>query len=102
MKSFVYDVNGEIQAVVFPVQDRLYLLTPTRMARLKEGVEDKLIERGFREAEIEPIGTSYREILDRTMQMYFVEENIALDGCRVEDDGKCPHGYPSWVRFLIG
>ncbi len=21
----------------------------------------------------------------------------AIDGCRVEPDGECPHGYPSWL-----
>ena len=24
----------------------------------------------------------------------------ALDGCLVEPDGVCPHGYPSWLRHL--
>jgi hypothetical protein len=24
----------------------------------------------------------------------------ALDGCTVEHDGTCPHGYPSWLRAL--
>jgi hypothetical protein len=24
----------------------------------------------------------------------------ATDGCRVEPDGVCPHGYPSWLLYL--
>ena len=24
----------------------------------------------------------------------------ALDGCRVEPDGRCPHGLPSWLLVL--
>ena len=24
----------------------------------------------------------------------------AIDGCWVEPDGECPHGYPSWLRAL--
>jgi hypothetical protein len=24
----------------------------------------------------------------------------ALDGCLVEPDGVCPHGHPSWLRYL--
>jgi len=24
----------------------------------------------------------------------------ALDGCEVEPDGMCPHGYPSWLLVL--
>lgn len=24
----------------------------------------------------------------------------ALDGCRVEPDGTCPHGFPSWILYL--
>ena len=29
------------------------------------------------------------------------ESNIkATDGCRVEPDGTCPHGHPSWLLRL--
>lgn len=24
----------------------------------------------------------------------------ATDGCKVEPDGKCPHGHPSWILKL--
>jgi hypothetical protein len=24
----------------------------------------------------------------------------ATDGCRVEPDGICPHGHPSWLMYL--
>ena len=24
----------------------------------------------------------------------------AMDGCHVEPDGNCPHGYPSWMLVL--
>lgn len=24
----------------------------------------------------------------------------ATDGCRVEPDGVCPHGHPSWLLYL--
>ena len=28
------------------------------------------------------------------------EDTEALDGCAVEPDGTCPHGAPSWLRYL--
>lgn len=24
----------------------------------------------------------------------------ATDGCQVEPDGTCPHGYPAWLLYL--
>ena len=24
----------------------------------------------------------------------------ATDGCRVEPDGRCPHGHPAWLMYL--
>ena len=27
-------------------------------------------------------------------------EVLATDGCEVEPDGVCPHGYPAWPRYL--
>ncbi|HHC72608.1 MAG TPA: hypothetical protein ENK54_06890 [Thiotrichales bacterium] len=27
-------------------------------------------------------------------------EATATDGCSVEPDGVCPHGHPSWPRYL--
>lgn len=24
----------------------------------------------------------------------------AIDGCKVEPDGECPHGYPSWLMAM--
>lgn len=35
--------------------------------------------------------------LERMMNDGVVE---ATDGCRVEPDGHCPHGHPSWMLYL--
>jgi hypothetical protein len=29
-----------------------------------------------------------------------MEDTEATDGCAVEPDGTCPHGYPSWLRYM--
>lgn len=32
----------------------------------------------------------------------WIEDGVAraIDGCRVEIDGDCPHGYPAWTKYL--
>ena len=37
----------------------------------------------------------------RTMEKWIMDGVAkATDGCRVEPDGKCPHGKPSWLIVL--
>ena len=38
----------------------------------------------------------------RTLQSWFYDSGTcrALDGCKVEPDGTCPHGAPSWLLKL--
>ena len=31
--------------------------------------------------------------------MFGSEQSEATDGCTVEPDGTCPHGYPSWELY---
>jgi len=36
-----------------------------------------------------------------TMEKWYNEGGCkAIDGCWVEPDGRCPHGYPSWMLAL--
>ena len=41
-------------------------------------------------------GAVREEMMERSLSDDLVE---ALDGCFVEDDGICPHGWPSWLRY---
>jgi len=36
------------------------------------------------------------------IEQWLWEDGVALatDGCRVEPDGRCPHGHPSWLIRL--
>lgn len=34
------------------------------------------------------------------MEWMFDSVCDATDGCRVEPDGVCPHGHPSWLKYL--
>lgn len=36
-----------------------------------------------------------------TLEEWFMDSMCdATDGCTVEHDGVCPHGYPSWFLYL--
>ena len=37
---------------------------------------------------------------DELCSMVFDGDCYATDGCCVEPDGMCPHGYPSWLLYL--
>lgn len=40
------------------------------------------------------------EVLEDMMERSMGDETVeALDGCPVEDDGTCHHGYPSWLVY---
>lgn len=40
------------------------------------------------------------EVAEDMMERSLTDESVeALDGCIVEDDGTCPHGYPSWLVY---
>ena len=104
MKTYRY-VNkaGRVVAVVFPMNGRYYVLTPHRFGRVREGAEEEILKSSkWQEAPpIEPIGESLKEMFDRAIQMSMADYCKALDGCRVEEDGVCSHGYPSWPRFFM-
>jgi len=38
--------------------------------------------------------------LQEMKQMVYDSVALATDGCRVELDGVCPHGHPSWLLRL--
>lgn len=41
------------------------------------------------------------EVMEEMIERDLVGEGIdALDGCIVEADGVCPHGFPSWLVYL--
>lgn len=39
---------------------------------------------------------------DETLEEWMMDDGgcDATDGCWVEPDGVCPHGYPSWFRYM--
>ena len=37
---------------------------------------------------------------DELIDMLSDGECYATDGCIIEPDGTCPHGYPSWILWL--
>jgi hypothetical protein len=43
-----------------------------------------------------PKPTAHRSVNDIAMGQ---SRNEATDGCYVEEDGVCPHGYPSWMLY---
>ena len=45
----------------------------------------------------ELFATPHYETIGRMAMAAVVD---ALDGCSVEPDGRCPHGYPSWLVAL--
>jgi len=48
-----------------------------------------------------PEPTSYLPSEGMLWQWFFEDSGCqATDGCWVEDDGVCPHGYPSWLLWL--
>jgi hypothetical protein len=63
---------------------------------------EKILERK-REQGCEIIEGAVEPTLDTLMKWSFDGVCDAIDGCRVEPDGTCPHGYPSWLlaRGLI-
>lgn len=54
-----------------------------------------------RQAAIWRTGSLMREPTAAVLERW-AENGVAkaLDGCRVEPDGHCPHGQPSWLLYL--
>ncbi len=44
--------------------------------------------------------TSPRPTVEQLMAWDFDGICEATDGCRVEPDGRCPHGHTSWLRLV--
>ena len=68
-------------------------------------------ERGLRRLREGASFEQYREKYPSAMKVKMPSDNTlarwmmddicpAVDGCRVEPDGTCPHGYPSWLMVL--
>jgi len=47
-----------------------------------------------------PKPTTETPDLDTLTEWMFDGICEATDGCMVEPDGVCPHGYPSWLLYL--
>lgn len=47
-----------------------------------------------------PTPTTDEPDLETIEDWMFDGDCEATDGCVVEPDGKCPHGHPSWLRYL--
>ena len=45
-------------------------------------------------------GEEYAVPSDREIEQMLWDTAEAIDGCRVEPDGTCPHGAPSWLLQL--
>lgn len=58
---------------------------------LEQAARDYLEDNGY---------ASAIEVAEDMMMRSLTDESVeALDGCIVEDDGTCPHGYPSWLVY---
>lgn len=47
-----------------------------------------------------PEPTMPKPDLEQIERWIFSSVCEATDGCIVEPDGMCPHGYPSWLLYL--
>ena len=46
-------------------------------------------------------GQTRAELIEELIALDYEDElTPTLDGCYVEPDGHCPHGYPSWLLYL--
>lgn len=58
---------------------------------LEQAARDYLDDNGY---------SSESQVVVEMMERSMCDEAVdALDGCQVEDDGTCPHGYPSWLMY---
>ena len=60
-------------------------------------VADQHADRRRRLAEQWPTPTTDRPSDDQIERWVYDSVVDATDGCRVEADGRCPHGHPSWL-----
>ncbi len=47
-----------------------------------------------------PEPTESKPDLEQLQEWVFDSVCEATDGCEVEPDGVCPHGYPSWMLYM--
>ena len=70
-----------------------------RIVTLKEGVDYEEYVKRISEKGYECIKTTKPSV--KTMEKWMMDGVIpAIDGCRVEPDGSCPHGYPSKMMAM--
>lgn len=71
----------------------VYVYRANRVRKLREGVSFEAYKAKYPEA-VKITAPPSPKTMERWM-----DEGVAkaLDGCRVEPDGRCPHGMPSWI-----
>ena len=77
----------------------LYVYRFNRVIKIKDGITlDTLKESGYFIKHPDTIVCSSVPPQNATMEKW-VENGIAraIDGCKVEPDGTCPHNKPSWL-----
>ncbi len=67
-----------------------------RVIRLKDGVAPREFEKRFPDARPVNPPPAISE-----MESWLCDDGIceSLDGCHVEPDGQCEHGFPSWLMY---
>ncbi len=59
---------------------------------------DKKLEQEAHHAQLSPLGE--KPSVEKLNEWFLSETCEATDGCIVEHDGTCPHGHPSWLKYL--
>lgn len=68
-----------------------------KLFRFKDGADPAKFKEKYPDAYLVPTSEPSEKTLRHWM---FDGVAKALDGCRVEPDGSCQHGYPSWLRAM--
>jgi hypothetical protein len=80
----------------------LYVYRSNRVIKIKDGITlDTLKESGYFIKHPDTVVCSSNPPTAATMERWENDGYCkAIDGCRVEPDGTCPHNKPSWLIAL--
>ena len=93
------DVNGQAEQPEQPEAERLVVLVnKRRLYRLKPGVTLEAMQAKYPGKQLEVVEPPSLEEL-REAVYDGVCGTPCEEGCDVEPDGECCHGYPSWLRL---
>mgnify|MGYP001599027735 CR=1 FL=1 len=79
-------------------QINLHVFKPCARQNGKKICSDKILGLEAHQAQLSPLGE--KPSIEKLFQWFLGERCEATDGCIVEHDGTCPHGHPSWLKYL--